>query len=200
MTWGKAVVLKEKRGRISVPGNFSGSMMKSILFLFVVAALFLATAWSPVSAHSAEEMGIEADQYDHGIPVYWPFHAALMSAGLVCLLSGSIIQHFSSKPERFKIHRRLQVIGAGSVIVGLGVAVFMVSLSAAPHFSYLHDQLGAGIIILVVTTLVIGYYLVRHTVKPQTRQSHRIFGWLSVVLMAVNIILGITMMTMVAAQ
>lgn len=175
-------------------------MIRKILYSLLVTVLFLAIAGQPAAAHTAGEMGIAADQYDQGIPVYWPYHAVLMAAGFTGLLAGTLVVRFSRKAGRFRTHKILQTTGAGAMAAGLAVAVFMVSLSSAPHLRYFHDQLGAGIVILVLVTLVIGYALLQHQAGPGIRADHRRIGWLAIVLMAVNIVLGITMMTMVLAQ
>lgn len=184
----------------SLPVKHSGRLIRNILTTFILGVLFFSTIGYPVSGHSAAEMGITPDQYDKGIPVYWPYHAALMSAGFILLLYGSLVIHFGTKPERFKLHRMLQTAGAGCILAGLVVAVFMISLSAAPHVRYIHDQIGVGVILLIMVTLILGYYINRSVAKQGTRKTHRWIGWTSIALMVMNIILGISMMAMVLAQ
>lgn len=181
-------------------GNPATTTPGILLPALLASVLFLAAAGVPASAHTAAEMGVAPDQYDQGIPVSWPYHAFLMSAGFVCLVSGSLVQRFSRRPERFRIHRQLQLAGAGAVLAGLAVAVFMVSLSAAPHVRYLHDQPGAGIILLMLIAVALGFSIARRPAEPAARTGHRFTGWIAVGLMAVNIIPGITMMAMVLAQ
>lgn len=107
------------------------------LFAVLSAAILI----SPVLAHSAAQMGVAPDQYDQGIPIYWPYHALLMSAGFVFFLSGIIVMRFRKSPDKFRFHALLQTAGGGSIMAGLSVGVFMVGLSGAPHVSDTHDIL-----------------------------------------------------------
>jgi hypothetical protein len=146
-------------------------------------------------------MGVAADQYDKGIPVFWPYHAALMSAGFLLLISGFMVMQFRKSQDRFRIHRILQTTGGGSILAGLSVGVFMVSLSGAPHIRYNHDILGAGIVILIALTLMIGYAVNRGRVVPSgLTPAHWWFGRTSIALAGLNIFLGISMMAAVLAQ
>ena len=170
-----------------------------IVTIFIV--LSSAILCSPVLAHSAAEMGIAPDQYDMGIPVYWPYHAVLMSTGFVLFLSGFIVMRFRKKPGKVKIHKLLQTAGGVSALSGLSVGIFMVALSGAPHIRYTHDMLGAGIVLLMIITLLLGYFINRATgFNPGVHKSHRWIGRTSITLAAINIILGVTMMGAVLAQ
>ena len=77
----------------------------------------------------------------------------------------------------------------------------MVSISGAPHFRYAHDILGVGTIILISCTLLPGY-LINRVLKGKAgvRTTHRWLGGISIALVAINILLGVSMMTMVLAQ
>ena len=187
-------------GNSSGPENSVRMLSKAIpacLALFFLATLIC----QPALAHSAAQMGVAPDQYDKGIPVYWPYHALFMSAGFGLLLTGFVIMRVRKTPDKYRIHQILQTTGGGSILAGLAIGVFMVSLSGAPQFRYEHDIIGAGIVILAALTLAIGYVVNRGiATQPAYRKSHRWLGRTSMALMAVNIFLGITMMAMVLAQ
>ena len=86
-------------------------------------------------------------------------------------------------------------------VAGIVVSVTMVSLSGAPHLRYAHDILGAVTIFLILCTLLLGCLMNRKLKgKKGIRSVHRWLGRFSIVLVAVNIVLGISMMTMVLAQ
>jgi hypothetical protein len=164
-------------------------------------ALLCATSCTPVLAHSAGQMGVAPDQYDKGIPVFWPYHAGLMSAGFALLISGFMVMRFRKSPDRFRIHRILQTTGGGSILAGLSVGIFMVSLSGAPHIRDNHDILGAGILGLIALTLAIGYVVNRRNAAPSgLTPTHRWVGRTSIALAGLNILLGISMMAAVLAQ
>lgn len=116
-------------------------------------------------------------------------------------LFGFIVIRFRKKPGKVKIHKLLQTAGGVSVLAGLSVGIFMVALSGAPHIRYTHDMLGAGIILLMMITLLLGYSINRATgFNPGAHKSHWWIGRTSITLAAVNIILGVTMMATVLAQ
>ena len=167
----------------------------------LLTLLVVSIVCSPVTAHSAAEMGVPPDQYDEGIPVYWPYHAFLMSTGFILLVSGFMVMRFHKTSHWFKSHMYLQSAGGTLAIAGLVTSITMVSISGAPHFRYSHDILGMVTIILIMSTLLIGYLMNRtFEGKPGIRTIHRWLGGISISLVAVNILLGISMMTMVLAQ
>lgn len=166
-----------------------------------LAVLVLTVVCSPVNAHSAAQMGIAADQYDKGIPVYWPYHALLMSTGFILLLSGFVVMRFHKTSHWFKSHKILQSAGGTLAIAGLFTSITMVTISGAPHLRYSHDLFGMVTIILIAGTLLIGYVMNRTSrAGNEIRIAHRWLGRTSIAFVAINIILGVSMMTMVLAQ
>ncbi len=169
--------------------------------IICLAVLVLTVVCSPVNAHSAAQMGIAADQYDKGIPVYWPYHALLMSTGFILLLSGFVVIRFHKTSHWFKSHKILQSAGGTLAIAGLFTSITMVTVSGAPHLRYSHDLFGMVTIILIAGTLLIGYALSRTSrAKNEIRTAHRWLGRTSIAFVAINIVLGVSMMTMVLAQ
>jgi hypothetical protein len=166
-----------------------------------LAVIALSMVCFPVTAHSAAEMGISSDQYDQGIPVYWPYHAFLMSAGFILLLSGFVVMRYHRTSDWYKFHRILESAGGILAIAGLFTSVFMVSLSGAPHLRYVHDILGIVTIILILSTLLAGYHISGMSrAGTGIRTAHRWMGRISIALVGVNIVLGLSMMATVLAQ
>ena len=166
-----------------------------------LSILLLGFLCFPVLAHTAAQMGILPDQYDLGIPVYWPYHAFLMSAGFILLISGFVVMRFHKTSNWYKSHLILESAGGILAIAGLFVSITMVTLSGAPHLRYTHDLLGMVTIILISCTLLLGYLMNRlFRSRSGVRTVHRWLGRISIALVAVNILLGISMMTMVLAQ
>jgi hypothetical protein len=169
-------------------------------FRVCLTIMLLGLLCSPVIAHSAAEMGIPPDRYDLGIPVYWPYHALLMSTGFILLLSGFIVMRFHRTSNWYKSHMILESTGGTLAIAGLFVSITMVSISGAPHLRYIHDILGMVTIVLIMSTLLIGFFMNRSfKAKKGIRTTHRWLGRTSIALVAVNILLGLSMMTMVLA-
>jgi len=175
--------------------------MKLHVPLCLVTVLFLTGLCGVVLAHSAAEMGIPPDQYDKGIPVFWPFHALFMSAGLVLLLSGAVIMRYHKTKNWYRSHALVQEVGGFSLITGLIIGFFMVARSGTTHLRYLHGILGAGTILIIMGTLIIGYSITHAShVKAWIRKIHRVIGGVAIGLVVINILLGISMMNMVLAQ
>ncbi len=167
----------------------------------VVALIILVFLCSPVPAHSAAGMGVSPDQFDTGIPVYWPFHAILMSAGLVLLVAGMVVMRYHRTSNWYRAHKIIQSSGAVAVIAGLSIAIGMVSLSGIPHLVSLHGNLGAFTIALLLITLAIGFLIIGPSGKKGPMPPvHRWGGRIGTVLVVVNIILGLSMMGVVLAQ
>lgn len=128
--------------------------------LVVIALVLCSLCWS-VSAHSAAEMGVAPDQYDKGIPVYWPVHAGLMLTGFILLLTGFMVMRYHKTPRGYRSHMILQSAGGTLAIGGLVTSFAMVSISGVPHFRYSHDLLGIGTILVLIGLLLLGYAITR---------------------------------------
>jgi hypothetical protein len=166
----------------------------------LLALLLLAVA-APALAHNATELGVAPDQFDKGIPVYWPYHATTMSVGLVLLLSGAIVMRYHRTHRWFQNHRRLQAVGGLAAVLGLSVGLYMINLSAAPHLHGVHDILGAGTIAVIFGTLGLGVVMTRpHGASKRTRRVHHLMGWAAIGLVTANIALGLAMLPSVLAQ
>ncbi len=171
-----------------------------LLTVFSLLVVFGAAACPSATAHSAAQMGVAPDQYDLGIPVYWPYHAFFMTTGLTLLVSGFIIMRFHKTKNWFKNHRALQAVGSLSVTAGLLTGIYMVQLSAINHLRYAHGILGAGTFTLIIATVVIGSYIFDHRTDPTIRGAHRFMGITAIGLTVLNIALAISMMSMVLSQ
>ncbi len=181
--------------------RIKNSLVVGLCIALLLLAVQCAVVCPPVTAHSAAQMGVSPDQYDLGIPVYWPYHAFFMTSGLLLLASGFIVMRFHKTKNWYKSHRSLQLGGSLSIIAGLLTSIYMVQISAISHMRYLHGILGAGTIALIGSTVVLGFYVYRHrgTGFP-VRASHRFMGIAAIGLTVLNIALAISMMSMVLSQ
>jgi hypothetical protein len=133
-----------------------------------------------------------AGNSNQGIPEYWPYHALLMSAGLILFIAGLITARYHKTRDWYKTHMILQVTGGTCIIAGLVVGVYMVALSGFPQLFNIHEKLGVAIAALVIMTIIIGYSIRRvKRSKTAIRFSHRWLGRIIIALMVINIILGI---------
>src|SRR5512138_1007485 len=127
------------------PGSFRTTGRAVALLL----ALVLGIVCTPVSSHTAAQMGLPPDQYDQGIPVYWPFHAGLMTTGFFLLVTGFVVMHYHRTARWYRSHMILQSSGGMLALAGLGTSFSMVAISGAPHFRYIHDSLGLAMILIL---------------------------------------------------
>jgi hypothetical protein len=128
-----------------------------------------------------------------GIPPILLLHMGLMLTGFTCIVTSVYIAGFQRKWKPwFRVHKILSHVGSGAIIVGLGVAFYMINAFGAPHFRSLHGMIGAGIAIalLVVITMGIGRAYVK-TQKPLLRTVHIYTGYLTAGLMVLSVITGL---------
>lgn len=127
-------------------------------------------------------------------PVLW-LHLGLMSVGFICIVTAAYIARFQRKRALwFRMHKLFSHIGSVIIIAGLGVAAYMVAASGGPHFRSFHGVIGGGfaLALFIVLTMGIGRAYVKSN-KPLLRKIHIYTGYLTLGLMVVNLILGISM-------
>ena len=91
-----------------------------------------------------------------------------------------------------------EIAGGSFIIAGLFIGVYMVTLSGLPHFRNIHEILGVAIGILIIITIIVGYFIKRITKsKTEIRTSHRWLGRISIALILINIVLGLLTLSMI---
>jgi hypothetical protein len=125
-------------------------------------------------------------------PLLWPYHAALMSLGFVCLATGMLVARYLKTRQRWlNIHKALGIVGALFVLSGLFMAIYMVSVSTGQHFAVPHAYLGTIAIIFVCITPILGYAQFHVTTNRATiRTIHRWSGRITLVLVLSNMLSG----------
>lgn len=119
-------------------------------------------------------------------------HIGLMIAGFICTGTAAFIARFQRKwPRWFLMHKLSSHIGSAFIVAGLGVAVYMVGASGGPHFRTIHGIIGAGfaLALLLVLAMGIGRAYVKNN-KPLLRTIHVYTGYIALVMMVVNLVLG----------
>jgi len=117
-------------------------------------------------------------------------HAQLMSGGFVLQIAGVlIVMRMRAQRWWFTTHRLLGMLGAASMVLGWTAAVFMLGEGgdspAGPHV-----YLGIAAVSLGILTIGLGWLQLRIKRKPM-RIIHRWTGRATVVIQALNIVLGL---------
>ncbi len=119
-------------------------------------------------------------------------HAVLMITGFFVLLFGFFTaRYMKMKRWWLKAHRSLGVSGASLTILGFFVIVFYLLFSERPIFTMLHGYAGVVIALLSITMPVLGFMQLKiRKAAGKIKPVHRFFGWIMIVMMFINIILG----------
>lgn len=129
------------------------------------------------------------------IPSLWLFHASLMILGFILMLTGMIIARFyKDTPWWFKSHKRIAPMGVLLAIIGLILGIIMVSMSSGEHFTIPHHFVGLLAIVFAVITpsLGVAQFKIKKN-KKKIRAAHRWSGRITITLMFINILFGISL-------
>ncbi len=127
-------------------------------------------------------------------PLLWPYHAALVSLGLISMTSGMLTARFM-KGRRWwlRAHKALGLPGACLAVAGVMVAVYMVSMDMETYFAGgPHSYLGLVAVLFIIATPILGFMQFKRRDK-RVRVLHRWSGRMTLVLMLANVILGLGM-------
>lgn len=128
------------------------------------------------------------------IPSFWIIHASLMILGVILMFTGMIIAKFYKDTKWwFKTHKRIAPLGSVLAIIGLVMGFIMVSMSSGEHFSIPHHFLGLFAIIFAIITPTLGLaqFKIKKN-KAKIRAAHRWSGRITITLMLLNIIFGLS--------
>jgi hypothetical protein len=120
----------------------------------------------------------------------WPVHAAFMTAGFILILAGTSTVYMKGNTWWFRAHKMIGSIGVIFSIIGLSVAIYMVSIGGGGHFRVLHAYLGAITLITILLSPILGVLWTR-TKKPVIRTAHVWVCRSAILLMALTIIMGL---------
>lgn len=121
----------------------------------------------------------------------WPYHALMMSTGLVAMLAGMITaRYMKGKKWWLKAHKNLGITGAFLTVAGFAVAVYMVlSYSGVYFVGGSHANIGITAVVLAVFTPIMGYMQFQKNDK-RIRIIHRWSGRLVIAMMLINAAVG----------
>jgi hypothetical protein len=138
------------------------------------------------------EKGTEAETES---PEIWPLHSLPMLLGFFFMITGIIIAKTLKKKDWwFKAHKYLNSVGSLLAIIGLTIAIYMVSESGSGHFRVPHAILGGITIFLLVLSPILGFLLMKGTENTEKlRPLHRWVGRIAIALMLIVILTGYSM-------
>lgn len=151
------------------------------------------------SQHSERGAGkidfITGESSEIEIPSLWIIHASLMFIGFLLMLIGMIIARFYKDTKwGFKTHKKIAMAGSALSVIGLIMGFIMVSFSYGQHFRVPHAYVGFTAVILAIITPTLGsaQFKVKKN-KKKIRSAHRWSGRITITLMLLNIIFGISL-------
>jgi cytochrome b561 len=123
-------------------------------------------------------------------------HGALMSTAFVLLFVGMFFPRYLKKKKWWlKTHRRIGISGAAIGVVGIGIAVYMISQTTGVHLRVPHSWIGILTVILIIFTSFLGHFMLKIRKAParakKARAVHRWIGRVTLLFMAATIVLGL---------
>lgn len=151
------------------------------------ATISLSGAQAPQTAGAGE-----MDLYS----LLYRVHGALMSTAFVLLFVGMFFPRYLKKKKWWlKTHRRIGISGAVIGVVGIGIAVTMISQTTGIHLRVPHSWIGLLTIILIIFTPFLGHFMLKIRKAPakakRARAAHRWIGRITLLFMAATIVLGL---------
>lgn len=184
----RTVMVKEKKSQFNgcITGSETTIYGRAIharrlrLAIALIAAALLTL--SPASG---------AEVFTDKIMLLYPFHAFLVSSGLLLLSAGMICARYMKRRRWWlKAHKTLGLAGAGLTLFGIMVAVYMVSASSGLNSpAGPHAYIGILVSLMVLFTPFMGFIQLKKGDK-RLRAIHKWSGRMTIVLMIINAYLG----------
>jgi len=123
-------------------------------------------------------------------------HAVLMIFAFSIMLAGGIIARFMKKKVWWlKVHRSLGITGAIFFIVAIFAIALQITLTERAHFRVVHSWIGFVAFIFTLLTPTLGILQLKfRSVALRLRRFHRWSGRITLCLIVINIVLGLSMM------
>jgi steroid 5-alpha reductase family enzyme len=120
-------------------------------------------------------------------------HAVLAGLGLALMLCGALVARYMKKKRWWvKTHRAMVMSGVCAVIVAIILMAIQITLTERAHFRIAHSYIGAGVALIAMATLTMGYLqLKRFSRAAALKVVHRFSGRLTLLLMFVNLLIGL---------
>ena len=123
-------------------------------------------------------------------------HAGLMILALCIMLTGAIIARFMKKKAWWlKVHRSLGITGAILFLMALFAIALQITLTERAHFRVFHSWIGIVAFGFAVLTPTLGILQFKaRNMAARLRSPHRWSGRVTLCLMFINILLGLSML------
>ena len=136
---------------------------------------------------------------DSRLDVYrllYPVHAILMGVAFVLLFFGMFLpRYFKGRRWWLKTHRRIGIAGGVIGVVGVSLAVYMISQSTRVHLRVVHSWIGLATILLLIYMPLLGHFMLKIRGNPgrsrRARAAHRWVGRVALIFMTATIVLGL---------
>jgi hypothetical protein len=151
------------------------------------------------SQHSERGAGridfVTGESSEIDIPSFWIIHASLMVLGFLLMFIAMIIARFYKDTTWwFKRHKLIAPLGAGIAVLGLIMGFIMVQMSSGQHFRVPHAFVGLFAVIFAIITPILGkaQFKIKKN-KKKIRAAHRWSGRITIIMMFLNILFGISL-------
>ena len=120
------------------------------------------------------------------------FHMILMALGTLCFIAGvGTAVFFRKKRNWLKVHKYFNSSGFMALCAGGVMAFIYVSKNGGKHLDEIHPSVGFTAIVLILVTLILGFYQFRAENKIAIRTTHHWSGRLSLLLVIIALMLGL---------
>ncbi len=126
------------------------------------------------------------------MPMLWPIHGVVTGyATLLLVIAMFIARNKINDRHWLPKHQTLGMVVVGILLIGLSVAVYMVSLWSAQHLRVGHAYFGVSIAALMIVVPMLGWFVIKGMGKPSLlRPLHRWAGRATILLMLIACLLG----------
>jgi len=119
-------------------------------------------------------------------------HGAFMGLGLVCMVVAIIIAHYyRSKKWWLKLHRGLNIAAPMLAVIGIIVAIIMVTPGYGVQLPLVHHLLGLLTLVLLIIEPILGFSIFKSKDKQRIaslKKTHRIIGRITPIMYIVTMI------------
>jgi hypothetical protein len=120
------------------------------------------------------------------IPVIWPIHGVLAAYCAILLIISVLIARNRSRDTLWLAkHKTIGMVVFGIMLIGFGVAFYMVSLGSKGHFNIGHSYFGLVAVILVGTVPTFGWVMLKVKKARVLRKIHAWAGRITITLMII---------------
>ena len=124
--------------------------------------------------------------------MFFPLHVSFMAIAASALIAGVSAAIFFRKNKYWlKIHKSFNSFGLLGIMAGIIMAFFYVSGTDGKHIDGPHQINGLAAFILILITLMLGFYQFKAKNKLAVRTAHRMLGRFSLLLLLTTVTLGL---------